>query len=574
MQDRASLLRRYDPSDPQHSLWNTAGLLPNVSLSNGEHWIADAQHERLRTLTAVRFDWSVGPHLPDDLFEPNIVAELGQFACLTQGAGAPSSPTSALWLQLLPLWLAGTPNRLNASSLSGWHEIDIDRYRAYATNVNLSALAARSIERHKALASSRNALFARSANYMGSKAALASQLLDIVDALEAPGTTMVDLMCGSGAMAAGFSRHFPTIASDAQEFCRLLSLVQGGGMTAARGEAIAQHVIQGARWRFRQLDDDTQYAIEVESQLLNSELTVGAPEALLHRLRERLAAWEREGKGNLPTVDAAYRSGKLLGHLYGGVFFGDRQAAELDCLRLSIEDLPDETERKWALGALVCAASACAYTYGGHFAQPKLDISEAGKVRGSIADALKQRSLSVTHEFFTRLTSLSVESENIEHAISLTSGPWETAIRSIAQGNQADPICVYIDPPYTRDEYSRYYHVLEAIVRYKPQSVSGKGRLPKRGTEGRFASNFSGRRADLMEQEIAKVIQTCLGLGWNCLWSYSNTGVASINGTLERLSGYAQAVDVFRMNHSYKAQGKRGPKQVVEYAIHLRPFRQ
>jgi 16S rRNA G966 N2-methylase RsmD len=408
---------------------------------------------------------------------------------------------------------------------------------------------------------------------MGSKATLASQLLDIVDATESASTTMVDLMCGSGAMSSAFSRHYPTIASDAQEFCRILGLVQGGGMTQARGEEIAQRVIHSARHRFNSLSDEVRRAIDDESQLVNSELTAGAPANLLRSLHERLTLWESENLGCLETVEAAHRSGRLLGHLYGGVFFGDRQAAELDCLRQAISDLPDEFERRWALGALVCAASACAYTYGGHFAQPKLSISKSGKSRGDISEALKQRSLSITHEFFTRLTSLAAESENIEHTVSLVAGPWEEAIRAIARTCVRGPVCVYIDPPYTRDEYSRYYHVLEALVRYQPQAVSGKGRLPKRGSAGRFASRFSGRRADLMEAEIARTIQTCLAQGWNCLWSYSNSGVASINGTLAHLEGHAKTVDVFCMDHSYKAQGKRGQKQVVEYAIHLRPYK-
>lgn len=522
-------------------------------------------------LTAAKFDWNVGPHLPDDLFAPTIVAELGAFSCLTQGAAAPSSSASPLWMQLLPLWLADSANPAGQAPGKSWHETDIDAYRAYSLSAPLNAIAARSIERHRSLAASRSALFARSANYMGSKAALASQLLDIVDATEAPGTTMVDLMCGSGVMASAFAKQFPTIASDAQEFCRLLGLVQGGGMTHARGEEVAQRVIQGARRRFNELGDDVRQSIEDESQLVNSELAVGAPEALLHRLRERLARWDTESLGSIEVVARAHSSGRLLGHLYGGVFFGDRQAAELDCLRQSISDLTDETERKWALGALVCAASACAYTYGGHFAQPKLDISDSGKARGDISEALKQRSLSITHEFFTRLTSLATESENVEHSVSLIAGPWEEAIPSIARETGHNPVCVYIDPPYTRDEYSRYYHVLEALVRYQPQAVSGKGRLPKRGSEGRFASKFSGRRADLMEAEIARAIQAVLAQGWNCLWSYSNTGVASINGTLAHLDGHAKAADVFCMEHIYKAQGKRGPKQVVEYAIHLRP---
>jgi adenine-specific DNA-methyltransferase len=571
MSDLVSLLRRLDLSDSRQALWEACGLLPSVGAREGESWIATSQHERLKKLTATKFDWSVGPHLPDDLFAPTVVAELGAFSCLTRGAASQSSPASTLWMQLLPLWLMDRADSSGAGPGTSWHEVDIGGHRAYSLSTPLNAIAARSIERHKGIAASRSALFARSANYMGSKAALASQLLDIVDATEVSGTTMVDLMCGSGVMASAFARRFTTIASDAQEFCRLLGLVQGGGMTHSRGEEIAQRVIQGARRRFNDLSDGVLRCIEDESQLVNSELAVGAPEAFLHRLRERLTLWESETLGSLEAVAAAHQSGRLFGHLYGGLFFGDRQAAELDCLRQAIAALTNETERSWALGALVCAASACAYTYGGHFAQPKLDISDSGKARGDISEALKQRSLSVTHEFFTRLTSLATESERVEHSVSLIEGPWEAAIPAIARAAGHDPVCVYIDPPYTRDEYSRYYHVLEALVRYEPQAVSGKGRLPRRGSEGRFASKFSGRRADLMEAEIARAIQAVLANGWNCLWSYSNTGIASIEGTLARLGGHACTADVFCMDHSYKAQGKRGPKRVIEYAVHLRP---
>jgi hypothetical protein len=573
MSDFASLLRRVDVSESRQALWASCGLLPCIAAREGENWIATSQYDRLIALTLAKFDWNVGPNLPDDLFPPTVVAELGTCSCLTLGAGSHSSPAPPVWMQLLPLWLSARLEGRHLSLRPKWNEIDIDGYRAYSLNVGLDAIVARSIERHKNLAASRSALFARSANYMGSKAVLASQLLDIVDATESADTTMVDLMCGSGVMAAAFARQFSTIASDAQAFCRLLGLVQGGGMTRARGMEVAQRVIDGARRRFNMLGDEVRRAIDDENQLVNSELVVGDSEFLLLRMRERLARWKTGNLGSIEAVSAAHRSGRLLGHLYGGIFFGDRQAAELDCLRQSISDLPDENERNWALGALVCAASACAYTYGGHFAQPKLDVSDSGKARGDIYDALKQRSLSVTHEFFTRLTSLATESESVGHAVSVVAGPWETAVLAVARATGSSPVCVYIDPPYTRDEYSRYYHVLEAVVRYEPQAVSGKGRLPRRGSEGRFASSFSGRRADVMEAEIAGVIQACLVQGWNCLWSYSSTGVASINGTLARLDGHAKGADVFRMDHQYKAQGKRGPKQVVEYAVHLRPRR-
>lgn len=578
MNDLPSLITPADQYDAQQALWVTNLLLPCIEGRQEDKWISISQYERLKRLTATKFDWNIGPQLPGELFPPTVIVELGSYSCLTYGASATPSPASSMWKQLLPLWLADRTSVVDQKNLSTWHEIDIEDRRAYSMNVSLNEISRKSVARHRSLSASRSALFARSANYMGSKAVLASQLLDIVDATESPDTTMVDLMCGSGAMASAFARHFPTIASDAQEFCRVLGLVQGGGMTHARGEEIAQRVIHGARQRFNRIGDEVRRDIEDENQLVNSEITDSVSRELLQRLHKRSTLWETSNLGSFEAVNAAYCTGRLLGHLYGGVFFGDRQAAELDCLRQAISDLPDATDRNWALGALVCAASACAYTYGGHFAQPRLIMSDSGNSRGDISEALKQRSLSITHEFFSRLTSLAAESENIKHTIALVAGPWEEAIKAIAHSHGPGPVCVYIDPPYTRDEYSRYYHVLEALVRYQPQAVSGKGRLPKRGSAGRFASSFSGRRADLMEAEIAKTIQACLAQGWNCLWSYSNSGVASVNGTLEHIKGYAKTADVFRMNHSYKPQGKQRKKQdkqsrnpIIEYAIHLRP---
>ncbi|MBN9342220.1 MAG: hypothetical protein J0H52_19410, partial [Comamonadaceae bacterium] len=144
MSDLTSLLRRFDASDPQQALWESCGLLPSITARQGEAWITTSQHDRLRQLTATKFDWNVGPHLPHDLFTPTVVAELGAFACLAQGAGAASSPASLLWTQLLPLWLADRPTDTDRIPNSSWHEVDINGYRAYSLNVALNAISTKS----------------------------------------------------------------------------------------------------------------------------------------------------------------------------------------------------------------------------------------------------------------------------------------------------------------------------------------------------------------------------------------------------------------------------------------------
>ncbi|WP_143134552.1 DNA adenine methylase [Burkholderia ubonensis] len=568
--DNVPLIRLFDESDPTHAQWKRIGMLPTITGPDNQTWVSQGQFDRLSILTSSAFDWGNEPQLTDDLFAPAIITPLGSHTCVTAGAAAVRSSAEELWMQLLPLWVDRRTGNL-CKQASSWQELDLREYRAYTLDVSLMERATQSRLRHQQLAASRSGLFARSANYMGSKAALAGQILDVVDAVASDGTTIVDLMCGSGAMAGAFSRHYPTIASDAQIFCRYLGLVQGGGMTLATGTVIAETVIRGARSRYESLSDEHRERIDEEDRLLNSELSPTVQDSVAASLQRRTLAWEHEHRGGIEAVTDAWRNGHLLSHLYSGLYFGERQGAELDCLRQAIDDLPEERDRRWALGALVCAASACAYTYGGHFAQPKLDIAPDGKRRGDLSEALKQRSLSVSHEFFVRLTRLAEESEHVKYPVEVMPGPWEVALQALKPNVEQRPMCVYVDPPYTRDEYSRYYHVLEAVVQYQPHSVSGKGRLPQRGSQGRFASPFSGRRPELIEREIAKVLYACLANGWTCLWSYSSSGTASIKGTLKHLSDVAHSIEIFQMNHVYKAQGKRNAKQVMEYAIYLQP---
>jgi hypothetical protein len=565
-----ALLHELDQKEPRELLWKSIGMLPALSGPDGRIFVGQRQFERVCALTSSHMSWDMGPQIPDELFAPEIVTSIGNKTCITKAPPRVRASEESLWMQLLPFWVEETENK-NLKSDSRWHEADINDFRAYFLDASLADCINRSRQRHHEISSSRVGLFTRSANYMGSKASLAAHILDVIEAVETNDVTMFDLMCGSGVMTGAFSRHHPTIASDSQYFCRLLGLVQSGGMTRAKGISLAEEVVSGARRRYQLLSHIQLKRIDEESRLINSELSPESHDLVISELRRRLIHWEENSLGGLDAVTSSWQQGCLLSHLYGGLYFGERQSAELDCLRQTIEHLPDPFDRQWALGALVCAASACAYTYGGHFAQPKLDVTADGKQRGDLSEALKQRALSVTHEFYARLTRLSEESERVQHAAEVVVGPWEAAVQEVAHREGKSNICVYLDPPYTRDEYSRYYHVLEAIVRYEPQSVSGKGRLPKRGSVGRFASSLSGRQPKQIELEIAKVLRACLDNGWNCLWSYSDSGTASIVATLAHIEGIAKCVEIFEMKHVYKAQGKHRPKPVHEYAIHMRP---
>jgi adenine-specific DNA methylase len=540
------------------------------------------QLSRLKNLSAqARKKPYKNPH-PTCLFPSSEELFLGKGTVITEGMADLDTDTEGeeILLQLLPYWIElAQGSSIRPSPKAPWGQ---ELLGPYEISSNFSAVIDRvrlAKSRTSLLINSRVTQFSRSAHYMGSKAFFAPYLSEIVHTLLPKDTVIVDLMCGSGAASGYFSRSWRTIASDAQEFSRLLAKVQGGGSNSQRALKIADTVLNEARAHYEKLPPLVLENIEIENNFLASELSPLIRDALYNwistypRINNQkatntyffsdLIVDRKSSNSSTPYI--------LFSSYYANLFFGVRQAAEIDSLRYAIDQIDDTEDRAWALGALICATSSCAYSYGGHFAQPKFDGEDLERFNILVPDLVVSRGLSVSHEFFVRLTSLGDESSKALYPVQSVDGPWENAIAKILDITNRGPVCVYLDPPYTRDEYSRYYHLLETLVRYDYPEVRDKASMPKRGDAGRFASDFATRNNGNIESLIVEIIKTCVEKGWCCLWSYSSVGVASIENILERLSPITTNIDIFGMNHSYKGQGKHKPKPVREYAILIRP---
>ncbi|WP_438284192.1 hypothetical protein [Pseudomonas alabamensis] len=516
------------------------------------------------------------PH-PTSLFPFGEECFIGTGTIINYGLADDSTGNESeeILLQLLPYWLEETEDYDAFSMIENWghqyigaYEIS-SKYQPLLDRIRLAKL------RTSSSLNSRATQFSRSAHYMGSKAFLAPYLAEIVHTLSPATTVVLDLMCGSGAASGYFSREWRTLASDAQEFSRLLAKVQGGGLNGDRAATIAESVLTEARRRYSTLPDCFLKAVEIENDFLSSELTPDVVAELYNwiskypRVNNIGEISNQDYCSVLEFLDLGQNTSQhlLFSTYYANLFFGVRQAAEIDCLRGAIDQMQNAQERDWALGALICATSSCAYSYGGHFAQPKYDGVSEERLRILATDLIVSRGLSVSHEFFVRLTSLGEESEKNRNEIESLEGPWQIAIEKAGAMVGDAVTCVYLDPPYTRDEYSRYYHILETLVRYDYPSVQDKASMPKRGQAGRFASAFATRNTLVIEDLIVEIIEKVLSKGWSCLWSYSSTGVASVEKILQRLSKDNRKINVFGMTHSYKGQGKHKAKAVREYAV-------
>jgi adenine-specific DNA-methyltransferase len=428
---------------------------------------------------------------------------------------------------------------------------------------------------------SRASQFANSVYYMGSKKELAGFLVEAVDSILPVHGTVIDLMCGSGAAAEAFSRTWKTIASDLQEFCQILATVQGAGFSLHSAQRLLDSLLPAAHKHAEILSSKILTFLDQEDRFLYGD--VGP--RLLKEYQRFVAAFPTYPSETFVDEWAPFKEVEerkrdprlqpycLFTSYFANVYFGLRQCVEIDSLRFSIDQICDEHNRAWALGALIAAVSALGTTYGGHFAQPRFKKPEDIAIEGgkyNLSWLLRQRTFSIIHEFSARLLNLSSESESAPRPIDIVPGPWQVAIDYLDAAAISGPVLVYIDAPYKREEYSRYYHVLETLVTYRYPASIGSGRIPSKANSERPSSEFFTRSSEQVTKVFVQMIAEILGRGWSCAWSYSDTGAIDIKSVVERVTLRTNCtVHSFATPHSHKAQGGRRERKVTEYLIVL-----
>ena len=418
--------------------------------------------------------------------------------------------------------------------------------------------------------------FAHSAYYMGSKRALRSFIVEAIDSTLPDSGVVVDLMCGSGSATGAFSRLWRTVASDAQSFCRILATVQGGGYQRSLAEARVDEILEVAREHTRTLQGLVDNGVTEEEEILHSDLG----EKTLRRYSQFLTRWPTYPAGAATTAwdpvrKVHERRGDPKGFpyclftaYYANVYFGLRQAVEIDSLRYAIERVCERRDRIWALGALIASVSALGSTFGGYFAQPPVRRPREIGIAG-LARLLERRAASITHEFCARYVNLASESEAATYSVETVPGPWRVSLDTLGSmfAGRRD-ITVYVDAPYTREEYSRYYHVLETLVTYGYPDSVGAGRVPSKKHGGRFSSEFFTRSAERLAGSLCSVISAVLERNWVCVWSYSNRGGVGIPRVVDEVRRRVPCeVRSYAVPYTHKALGSRRAKAAMEHLI-------
>jgi len=352
-------------------------------------------------------------------------------------------------------------------------------------------------------------------SYMGTKRRLAPRVARLVS--EAKAGPLLDLFSGVCTVAGEIRGARTCWSNDAQLFA---ANVGAALLTSASSPLSIQragtYLYEDYVANRRALESRWHPELAAERTLLKS-----GNAAALHAFNaalptvvscKRLAAERRDL--SLAPEQTPYRLATIT---FAGGYFGLAQAIQIDSIRFAIEaqygrGVLDLDQRRWMCIALCMAAKRIATTTG-HFAQ-YLEIN-----RNNAKRFISQRKRSAWKEWLTALDELFPfgtyswrRTNRAYHTDALT------LLDELAEAKPR-PAVVYADPPYTKDQYSRYYHLLDTLLRYDYPEAIGRGRYPSQ----RFISTFS--LASSVLDSIEALARSVAKLNATLILSYPENGL-------------------------------------------------
>jgi adenine-specific DNA methylase len=398
---------------------------------------------------------------------------------------------------------------------------------------------------------------ATSPKLYGSKLRLTSLIVGAAASVLPEGASILDAMSGTGIASRKLASRFNVSANDANAYASMLTrMQQSQSFDVAR---LVGRLKEAAQKNLTRLIQSLPQAFVREAEFLHGEATENAR-------REYIGFCEEVPVFPLhaPCGDEPYRL--VLGR-YANQYFGLAQAAEIDSIRAAIDSLGDVTdvERELCLAAMLVASTVC--TTGPHFAQPRQALSLRG-----FKEIIERRSRSVLWEFELALRRLATRQGECRPFRKVTNLDWFDAVEQFdADVGTSRPAAVYFDPPYSKLQYSRYYHVLNVLIAYDYPSVSGKGRYPP--LEQRFSSRFEFN-AGSAKREFVRVFETCRSRNLHVLVSYSDTGFIPITDLAGLMKEVFADVIVLSERIRHHSQGVilgDGQGHVTEFVLVGRP---
>ncbi|MGQ0655480.1 MAG: DNA adenine methylase [Betaproteobacteria bacterium] len=321
----------------------------------------------------------------------------------------------------------------------------------------------------------------RPIHYLGSKLRLVEPIRHLINALDEKKGAVCDLFAGSGTVAMALAEEREVLAVDVQEYSRVLCSAILRPRPIKEAVARIAEAVQTSTLRSTLID--VIQPLMAYEQFAIKEAIRGNPEVLCDLLESGsvLISQQESRPTSAPELQRALRKvaiGLQTAHLlespssmvlrhFGGIYFSYQQAAMMD---LILDGIHNEQLglRDNLLAPLLSTASDVVNTVGKHFAQPIRPRSKKGLPKRHLLRKIEEdRAIDVWSTYVSWLDRYARPSESGRDHEAIRAD-YRDALRALPQSVSI----VYADPPYTRDHYSRFYHVLETFCFRDDPAVS------------------------------------------------------------------------------------------------------
>ncbi|MBQ6515973.1 DNA adenine methylase [bacterium] len=231
---------------------------------------------------------------------------------------------------------------------------------------------------------------------------------------------------------------------------------------------------------------------------------------------------------------------------YSDTYFSKKQCEYIDAIRYSVSQIKNKYRQALYLFALMDAMCKVQSTPG-HFAQ--FMPSDHKRI-------IPLQNMDILEEFWDKCNNYSAlcftDKNNKAFCMDYKELLKLNDIKSVDT--------VYLDSPYSQEQYSRFYHILETLVKYDNPKVDFKAKY----RDDRFQSDFCYKNR--VKKEFETIISFCSKNGKNLVISYSNKGLLAENELFALCKSYFKKAELKEIDYKHSTQGK-GEQKLKEIII-------
>ena len=306
----------------------------------------------------------------------------------------------------------------------------------------------------------------RTLNYLGSKLRLLDFIEEYIRRITPENGSVCDLFAGSGCVSYRLSRYFNVISCDIQAYSNVIcnALLNNHDIV----ENDVNSFIFSIKNKSSKLKESFLPLILTEYNAIKNKDIKTLAEILEHgsvevfrieSVQSSLSEIQEQVRRSLENNNLMHNP-SIISRYYGGVYFSYEQAVDIDIIWNAIREINDMTKKHLYLSALLSTVSDIVNTVGKHFAQPIKAKDSKGNIKALVYNkAIKDKTMQVLPLFEQWLKKYILLPKSKFNHVSMQ-GDFMDCLNTLPDSVNT----IYADPPYTRDHYSRFYHVLETIA--------------------------------------------------------------------------------------------------------------